>query len=362
MVWAPEKHFDRHLPFTLLTGFLGSGKTTFLNWLLRQPGLGDTAVMVNEFGAVPLDHVFIEAATEDIVVLPNGCMCCFAATDLEESLANLFRRCEANNLPRFKRLIIETSGLADPEQVLLSLLGSPIARRFLWLDRIIATVDAEHGLDQLAHHREASKQARLADRLVITKSDLVEAAKLDALQEELGLINGAAPQLLRQDPGLNLDAIFSPLFMAPDDGPSLLGAWVMKHSSDGLRIGSLQGDGHEAHHHDRRHGRHSTVLTADRPIDWREFHLWLGAEQRRLDTALLRVKGIVNVGTAAEPVVVHAVQSTLHVPVSLAQWPDADRSTRIVFILAEDRVAEVELSWAAFLARMRPPLEAVGQA
>lgn len=361
MVWAPEGHFDRHLPFVLLTGFLGSGKTTLLNWLLRHPRLGDTAVAINEFGAIPLDHNFIEAAAEDVIVLANGCMCCFAGDDLEQSLVRIFKRRDDGALPDFKRLIIETSGLADPEFVLQAVLDSPIGARFLWLDRIVTTVDALYGARQLDEHREALKQVRLADKLVITKSDLVDASQLHALQASLGSINGRAEQLLTNDPALDVDQLFSDLFLEAADRPSLLGAWVSGEarlagapSGAGASLADRPASSGHAHAHGPGHapGARAVALTSDAPVDWRQFHLWLGREQRRLGERLLRVKGIVNVDGSAEPVVIHAVQSTLHVPVSLKAWPDADRRTRMVFILSRGTDDRLQESWDLFLAGM----------
>lgn len=358
MVWVPEGHFGRHMPFALLTGFLGSGKTSLLNDLLRDPRLRDTAVAINEFGAIPLDHIFVEAPADDVIVLANGCMCCFAGDDLEASLARIFRRSEAGDLPPFKRLIIETSGLADPEYVLQAVLDSPIASRFLWLDRIVTTVDALHGARQLAEHPEARKQARLADTIVITKTDLAGAADLAAVQAQLASLNGEARQVSRQHTGFGIDRLFSPLFLDEDEDASLLGEWVRKEAplsgAFGARPAVATGKGDAAHRHDHRHADDAThavaiVLTADTPVAWRPFDLWLGREQRRLGDRLLRVKGMVNVAGSPEPVVVHGVQSTAHVPVSLRQWPDADRRTRIVFILTEDDEAELRRSWATFL-------------
>lgn len=353
MVWAPEGHFDRHMPFSLLTGFLGSGKTSLLNDLLRDPRLRDTAVVINEFGSVSLDHIFVEAPADDVIVLANGCMCCFATDDLEASLARIFRRSDAGDLPSFKRLVIETSGLADPEYVLQAVLDSPIAARFLWLDRIITTVDAIYGKQQLAEHPEARKQLRLADCLVVTKTDLALAADVADLRAQLSLQNRRAVQVLRGEKAVEIDQIFSSLFLEDSDSGSMIGEWVLSASGELEQARSQRGG--RPHRHEHRHGdsathAFTTTLTADEPIDWREFHLWLGREQRRFGDRLLRVKGIVNVAGNTEPVVVHAVQETLHVPVALTRWPDSDRRTRIVFILTEDVAEELGDSWQAFRA------------
>ncbi|MBB4632569.1 CobW family GTP-binding protein [Sphingosinicella soli] len=353
MVWAPEGHFDRHLPFSLLTGFLGSGKTTLLNWVLQNPSLSDTAVAINEFGSIPLDHNFVEAAPDDVIVLANGCMCCFAGDDLGAALARIFRHGERDDIPRFKRLIIETSGLADPEFVLQAILDNPLGGRFLWLDQVVTTVDAVHGLQQLERHREARKQARLADRLIITKADLAEKEDVHALQETLRTINGNATQWLRKDPALSIDRIFSPFFLNEDQYPSMLSEWTR-----GVRPLPVTCDNQNAHVHHHSHTAEaaSATLIADAPLDWRQLHLWLGRMQRAFGENLLRVKGIVNVEGSAEPIVVHAVQSTLHVPVALKAWPDADRRTRIVFMFTGEFTETLQAHWATFLSETLKPV------
>lgn len=353
MVWAPEGHFDRHLPFSLLTGFLGSGKTMLLNRMLQDPSLSDTAVAINEFGSIPLDHNFVDVSPDDVIVLANGCMCCFAGDDLGAALARIFRQRGRDDLPRFKRLIIETSGLADPEFVLQAILDNPLGGRFLWLDQVITTVDAVHGLQQLERHREASKQARLADRLVITKADLAEEKDVHALQEALRAINGSAVQWLRDDPALTIDQIFSPFFLNEDRYPSMLGEWTR-----GVRTLPMTCDNQSAHAHHHSHTAETATATliADAPLDWRQLHLWLGRMQRTFGENLLRVKGIVNVEGSAEPIVVHAVQSTLHVPVALRAWPDVDRHTRIVFIFTGDFAEMLEAHWTTFLSETVKPI------
>jgi G3E family GTPase len=352
MVWAPEHHFNRHVPLMLLTGFLGSGKTTLLNWLLGHPDLRDTAIAINEFGAVPLDHAFIQAPSDDVVVLSNGCLCCFASDDIEQSLVQLFQRSRAGDLPPFRRLVLETSGLADPEFVLQSILATPFASSFLWLDSILTTVDAKYGSDQLARHGEARKQAQLADRIIITKADMVDDAVARELTGQLRAINGDAPILLKNEPTLELADIMSAFFLDRDPDVSLLGQWVRRDhalSCDGAHVHG--GCGHD---HDRTHA-FSTVLRADVAVDWRRFQLWLGEMQRALGSRLLRVKGLVRVAGQDCPVVVHAVQGTQHVPVSLDQWPDVDRSTRIVFIVADGDDGMLTACWQHFLTEHAVP-------
>lgn len=375
MVWAPENLFKRHLPFCLLTGFLGSGKTTLLNGMLRDPRLADTAIAINEFGDIALDQDFITASNEDVIVLANGCMCCAAAGDLSAALEKILTRGADGSMPDFKRLIIETSGIADPEMVLQSIIDNPIAARFLWLDSIVTTVDAIHGLEQLETHGEAMKQARLADRIVITKADLAGPARLADVRAALARINPRAVQIVGQAEGAGVERLFSAGFLADHGAGSFVGSWVSRQAElddggDHDRAACSCHGGHDhgqdcaAHGHPaggRFHGEqgtarpvhasraHSVGLTAERPVDWRQFNLWLGRQQRAYGSKLLRVKGILDVIGSDEPVVVHAVQTTTHVPVSLEKWPGGRRGTRLVFILHDDAGEAVRASWAEFL-------------
>jgi G3E family GTPase len=363
MVWVPENHFGRHLPFVLLTGFLGSGKTSLLNRMLKDPRLANTAVAINEFGEVPVDQDLIDAKVDDLIVLSNGCMCCFGGQDLERSLSLLFKASETGEAPEFRRLVIETSGLADPELVLQAVLDSPVASRFLWLDSIVTTVDAVYGLQQIETHPQALRQIRLANTLLITKTDLVSAEAVTELRARLVELNPAATQLLATDGDVDPADFCSPTFFDRDAGGSLVGDWADRnlgeatpqgrHEPDHHGEAGHSHDGHDhAHHHDHRHyhdehvaGVETVALRADIPLDWHRFQLWLGRQQRHYGEKLLRVKGLVNVSGSDRPVIVHAVQMTSHVPVSLANWPSDDHGTRVVFILHRTAPAELISSW-----------------
>lgn len=365
MVWVPEGHFDRHLPLGLLTGFLGSGKTTLLNQLLRDPRMADTAIAINEFGDIGLDQHFIEGRDDDVILLANGCMCCLGGEQILQSLARIFRRSASGELPPFKRLVIETSGLADPEFVLQSVLDNPVMSRFLWLDSIVTTIDSLFGLQQIGQHHEASKQARLADKFVITKADMAGEAVVSEVCDTLRAINPRAAQIVKADDEVDLTALFSATFFDERQDVSLVGAWAAS-------VVSERGGGHHAHAEGEtctrsckevwhgyesgqaRHARHActVTLTADFPLDWHRFVLWLGSEQRRYGDRLLRVKGILNVTGMNDPVVVHAIQSVLHAPVSLKKWPQGIIQSNVVFILDGDD-HDLHVSWAAYLNALR---------
>lgn len=344
MVWAPEGFFDRHLPLLLLTGFLGSGKTTLLNRLLSDPRLANSAVIVNEFGAIPVDHTLIDAPAGAVAALPNGCMCCLASDDLYVALEGMFAAAAARGAPPFQRVIIETSGLADPAGVLQSVTDNPLLNRFLWLDRIVTTVDGIHGPGQITTHPEALQQVRLADWLVLSKTDLAPEGAQD-LGNMLSALSPRAEIGRSDDPGL-VAALLSPGFLAPEAAASPLGDWATRELG-------VCGCGDPAHDHGHHHTNTAQTVTlmAEGALDWRRFQLWLAGEQQRLGTALLRVKGLLRVAGEAGPVVIHAVQTTLHVPVALAQWPADIGETRLVFILAAGTdTAALTQRWQAFLA------------
>jgi G3E family GTPase len=350
VVWAPEGHFDRHLPFALLTGFLGSGKTTLLNRILRDPRLSDTAVAINEFGDVPLDQHFVVSRSDDVVVLANGCLCCFVPGDLEQGLARIFTRSDAGEIPRFRRLIIETSGLADPEGVLQAILDAPILSRFLWLDRVVTTVDGLFGSQQIDRHVEARKQIRIADEIVVTKSDMATDEQVRRLQEKLTALNAEATRRSSLLGDVDVAGLFSPTFFDDTDSRSLVGDWIERQgvpSRSAAGRGVAEDHAQESGH---REGIGSTTLLAEAPLRWRELDLWLGRLQRRHGDELLRIKGIVNVDGEDRPVVVHGVQSVAHVPVALDEWPSADRRTRIVIIFRGIDGEALQESWASFLA------------
>ncbi len=298
---------DGRIPVTLLTGYLGSGKTTLLNRLLRSPQAAKTAVVVNEFGEIGIDHDLIEAGSENLVNLPGGCICCSVRSDLADTLRSLFQRRVRRQVGEFDRVIIETTGLAEPAPILQTLMTDPIVSARFRLDGVIATVDAVNGWDTLDREHQARDQAAIADRLLLTKTDLTDKAIADRLAARLRALNPLA-SIVR------LPGDF--------DAGSLI-------EIDAADRGTVVADAQIHHNHD---DIQSFCLIGDRPIPPARFAELTMDLISRKGSNLLRVKGLVNVAGETGPVVVHGVQHVFHPPVTLPAWPSEDRRTRIVVI------------------------------
>ena len=344
----PMSLFDRdksaeRLPVSVITGFLGSGKTTLLNRLLRRAEMANSAVIINEFGEVGLDHLFVEAIDGETVLMASGCLCCTIRSDLEKTLRDLVLRRERAEVPRFDRILVETTGLADPAPIAQLLLNNPFVSHSLRLDAIVATVDAMNGGGQLDEHVEAVKQAAIADRLVVTKTDLAGDIDVARLRGRLATLNpGAGIETAIQgeiDPALLFGAaLFDPARKTAD-----VRRWL---NEEAYADDHGHAHAHDVNRHDARIA--AFCLTFDEPLDWSRFALWLGRLRQARGPDLLRVKGILNLAGEAAPVAIHGVQHVFHPPVALAAWPDADRRSRLVIIARDLTRAEVEHSWRAF--------------
>jgi G3E family GTPase len=308
-------------PVTVLTGFLGSGKTTLLNRLLGDARFADTAVIVNELGDVAIDHLLVRRASEDIVVLPGGCICCRASGDLIRALRELHHQRSLGEVGAFRRVVVETTGLADPAPILAALVELPLLAARYSLSGVVTTVDAEHGMATLDAQPEAVKQAALADRLVITKADRA-AGDVAALEERLHALNPGA-QIHRAVMG-DIDAAL--LF---DTGLNRPGA-AAPDATGWLDAGAWRHAGGAASPHDPRIA--SFVWRAEEPLAWEDLEAALETLLDLMGERILRLKGLVNVAGEAGPRAVHAVQHALYPPARLPAWPDADRGTRIVVI------------------------------
>jgi G3E family GTPase len=334
--------FDRddsasRLPVSLVTGFLGSGKTTLINRLLRHPGMGDSAVIINEFGEVGLDHLLVQAIEGEIAVLASGCVCCSLRSDLEQTLRDLLVRRDRGEVPTFARILVETTGLADPAPIVQLLLNNPLVSHFVRLDTVVTTVDAVNGLRQLDEHNEAVKQAALADRLLLTKTDLAPSETLEGLRRRLVILNPAAPAHTVSHGDIEPDALFGAALFDPSRKTPDVRRWINEEA-----YGS-----HRHSHGDD--GCLSAVdaccLSRNEPLDWDALASWLGRLRREVGPDLLRVKGILNLSGQSAPVAIHGVHHVFHPPVMLDAWPDDDHRSRIVFITRGVDRRELEASF-----------------
>jgi len=312
------------LPVIAVTGFLGSGKTTLIRALLDKPEGANTAVVVNEYGEIGIDNALLRSSSDVTVLLGNGCLCCNVRTDLQETLRGLFADRARGAVPSFERVVIETSGLADPGPVLQTFATDRALGREFHLQALVSVVDAVNGEGNLEGMPEAKKQVALADRIVVTKTDLADTARTERLVEHIASLNPAPV-------GIAIDGEIEPSF--------LLDEALSPRRSFNL------GDSHE-----HTHGLCSFSLIFEKPLAWASFE-----QTMRLLTALrgpdlLRVKGLVAVEECRGPVVVHFVQHVAHSPVELEDWPDGDRRSRLVFVtrgLPREPVAQLFAGVAA---------------
>jgi len=321
---------DDRTPVMLLTGFLGSGKTTLLNAWLRSPELANAAVVVNEFGEIGIDHALIASSNDNTIELSTGCLCCTVRGDLVNTLRELHVKREKNEVRAFDRLVIETTGLADPAPVIQALMTFPVARRFR-LRQVVTTVDVVNGADTLASHLESVKQAAVADDIILTKIDLVGAALVD-LTKRLKQINPGA-KIHRSAPGRipSPDTLMAADIYDPGTKHTDVLQWL---NAEAYLQGKEHDHSHHNHHDVTRHNAEigSFCLNYDEPLYWEHVANWLDALVMAHGEQLLRVKGIVNVVGRSRPIVVQAVQHLFHPPFELPTWPSDDRKSRIVFI------------------------------
>lgn len=346
------------VPVSILTGFLGVGKTTLLNRLLKDPDLSDTAVIINEFGDVSLDHLLVEASSDGIIELSDGCLCCTVRGELVDTLADLMDRMQTGRIRPLQRVVIETTGLADPAPVLQSVIGNPILVQNFRLDGVVTVVDAVNGLATLDNHEEAVKQVAMADRLVLSKATLAAPEVVETLKARLAALNPRAPLIDGDAPQAGKAELFHCGLYDPATKIADVGRWLQDeahhdhHDHDHC--------GHDHHHHDHHHdaNRHGSNIRSfsivhDRPIDPMALEMFIDLLRSAHGEKLLRMKAVVAMSDRPErPLILHGVQNVFHTPQRLVAWPDPnDRRTRMVIITKGLEEAFVRDLFDAFTGR-----------
>ncbi len=360
------------IPVSLLTGFLGSGKTTVLNHLVRQPELADALVIINEFGEMALDHLLVAHSTENLVMeMSSGCLCCTIRGDLVKTLRDITWRFSRKGQRQFRRVLIETTGLADPAPIIHTLMTHPQIAPKYRLDGIVATVDMATGMNTLDQHKEAIKQAAVADALLLTKADLATDEQRAALLCRLDVINPAAPRWEVSNGAIAAQKVLNlGLFTAEGKSPDVA-RWLSEeayatsphghahehhdqdhdHDSHNHSAHDLHGHAHTHDHPDvNRHDDHirAFCFTVEQPIPEETLADWLEVLMSFVGSRILRVKGILNIEGNAQPVVVHGVQHIFHPPFTLPAWPSEDRRSRLVFITNNVGRDVIETTFHAF--------------
>jgi G3E family GTPase len=335
------------IPVNLITGFLGSGKTTLLQRLLASPDLGNSAILVNEFGEVGLDHHLLQRVDEAMVLLKSGCLCCTIRGDLRDSIRDLYDRRERGTVPAFDRLIIETTGLADPAPIVATLMADPVIRHHFRLGNIVTVVDARNGRSNLATYEESYKQVAVADRIVISKTDITKADEVDRLRIELRTLNRTAVQLDAQRNVLSAAALISSDLYDPDTKSDEVRRWLAEEQQV---PDENHGDAGRHPHDVNRHGEDIAAFSVslDSPLDWSAFALWLTMLLNRYGQDILRLKGLLHIAGVSTPVVIHGVQHTIHPPTHLDAWPEGIARTRLVLIAKGLVRARLQESLEAF--------------
>jgi G3E family GTPase len=343
------------IPVSVITGFLGSGKTTLLSRLLADARMNRAAVIINEFGEVGLDHVLVTTPREDVVLLSSGCLCCSLRGDLVNTLTQLWNERARGEIPAFDRVLVETTGLADPAPVLLTLTADENLSQVFYAERVITTVDTVHGLGQLDSHPEAVKQACVADVVLLTKTDVADPDTLATLRARVHRLNPIA--LTRDVVQGEIDPNLLFNFAAPGSARTR----DFSHLVEQIEGAGEHRNNHDHHDHDDASGPHSGIrsfsVIREEPVTFAGLEVWTGMLGEVRGPNLLRIKGIVNVG--GRPIVIQAVQHMFHPFSELPEWPDDDRRSRIVFITRDVSREQIERTLEALALDITPRAEGI---
>lgn len=325
----------------VLTGFLGSGKTTLLNALLSGPDLSNTAVIINEFGSIGLDHLLVETIEEDTVLLQSGCICCTIRGDLKQAILSLFEKRKAGRIGPFTRLIIETTGLADPAPIVATLTADMMLKYHFSMGNIVTVVEAPNGQHNIETYTESARQVAVADRLVITKSDLAEPDVRSALIAKLSTMNPTASIEVSDPANPAASLILTEDIHDLSARPAEARRWIAAeryhdHAHAPVRDVNMHG------------AIRAVSVTTPNAVSWPRFSTWLSLLVNRHGDKLLRVKGIIAVEGHDTPVVIHGVQHLIHQPVHMSAWPGDDRTSVLIFIVDGD-IGDIAQSFAAFV-------------
>jgi G3E family GTPase len=332
--WQKKWH-----PVSVLTGFLGSGKTTILQHLLTLPEMKNTALIINEFGEVSVDHLLIENAEEKMVLLANGCVCCSVRGDLVQAIKSLFQRQRTDEIPPFDRILLETTGLADPGPIVQSLIGPALAHFPVYFDSIATTVDTTNVLEAMQHNPQMLPQVAVADSLLLTKTDLVDPDQVSKVEQEMRRLNPRAAMarcVQGQTPSRH---VFGQRLLDPGASPR-----EMRSGTDKMFSSYLEGTSTDENELESKHEEIcSFVITREEALSYSTLDTFLQALRSYRGEDLLRVKGLVKLrGSESRPTVIHGVQSVMHPPTTLRRWPTKDHRTQLVFITRKISHADVE--------------------
>lgn len=327
MPWKP-----RWKPVSVLTGFLGSGKTTVLQHLLTLPGMKRTALIINEFGEVPVDHLLVENAEEKMVLLSNGCVCCSVRGDLVTAVRSLFTRMQADEIPPFERILLETTGLADPGPIVQSLIGPALAHYPVYFDSIATTVDAQHGINAMSEHNQIVSQIAVADSVMITKCDLATKDSIAHTREQIRKLNPRARIEEITNGIADKDLVFGQCLLDPTSSHKEMRDSIATRRTKELSASTAASE-NTGPGISRHQGIQSFVIRRDEPISYAVLDQFLRSLQGYKGSNLLRIKGLVYLRDKPQrPTVIHGVQGQMHPPTTLKRWPTPVRRTELVFI------------------------------